>query len=312
MIEQVVTRQIPKEILEGLANGSLKDYGGHVRDLAGRIRAHLIFKNVDAMEHVSKQLGGISGQLGQANQQLNLLQGLQTATLALQGLNLGVSVVGFAIVCHKLNSISQHLVKMEQKLDDLLDAHNRAEWKHELARQATLHANLMNLSSGLRTGDGVRVGDAMNRIGESAHYYRQLGDGLCRDLNQAFRSADVVHQVLTTASASTLALAHAHAVRGDIDEALLEVQGLAKWQSKISKKIDEPFSSDIVPPWLGRSEIQATKQLWQPMVYEQRSAPEGIAYAENIYTLCRERSIDVNALSSLTTDEKPFAFLEAA
>ncbi|OBU36616.1 hypothetical protein [Photobacterium phosphoreum] len=111
----ILARKLPNvpDLLEGIASGKYKIWGGVVRlnkgqEGAGQIVGHLLIPNNAA--ELADQLQG----------QLGTLQSLHTANLVMSGLNLAVSAAGFAIVCQKLNKISGVLSEQTQKLDTLV------------------------------------------------------------------------------------------------------------------------------------------------------------------------------------------------
>jgi hypothetical protein len=77
-------------------------------------------------------------------------QPLLHATVALNAMNLAVSVAGFAMVLSKLNEISRKLDHISEKLDRILDTLGRMEWQKEMERRAHIAALLKTLAMGLR------------------------------------------------------------------------------------------------------------------------------------------------------------------
>lgn len=124
-----------QEVIEGVQSGLYTIWGGVVRIAkgqagAGQIVGHLQFPGdaqqaKESIEHLQQVLGqkleGIKGGVDAIQESLGMLQSLQVANLALSGLNLAVSVAGFAIVCKKLNGISDQLESQSAKLDQLVD-----------------------------------------------------------------------------------------------------------------------------------------------------------------------------------------------
>lgn len=158
------------EIIEGLAKGTLTLWGGVIRrakgqEGAGQIVAHVIFPdNPKDMENSVSQLqqamnqhySNLQSSIDNVQQQLQtglssiqsnmqVLQGLQVANLALSGLNLAVSVAGFAIVCQKLNTISKTLESHTDKLNIIINYLAKAEQKDEFRHQATFIALIKSL-----------------------------------------------------------------------------------------------------------------------------------------------------------------------
>ncbi|HHQ6575736.1 TPA: hypothetical protein ACSTLY_003167 [Serratia fonticola] len=137
------------EILAGIKSGLYKIWGGVIRvtaghDNAGSIIAHLKFpndmshaqKSIETLQAVlTSQMGGLQSGMDVLQNSMGVLQNLQYANLAMSGLNLAVSIVGFAIVCHKLNHIEGTLQQQSQQLEALLhlavDARQREMFRDE-------------------------------------------------------------------------------------------------------------------------------------------------------------------------------------
>jgi hypothetical protein len=137
------------EILEGIRSGIFKIWGGVIRHASGspeggQIVGHLKFpseqqvaqqsiENLQAM--LSQGFESAQTAMGGLQQSMNMLQGLQVANLALSGLNLAVSVAGFAIVCSKLNKLSAQVqaqsININQILEIVCEARDRALFSDE-------------------------------------------------------------------------------------------------------------------------------------------------------------------------------------
>ncbi len=158
MSAEILARTISSapEIIEGLRSGLFQLWGGVVRYAAGhpkggQIVGHLQFPGdaAQAAEQLAKlqqALGGVEGALG-------VLQNLQYANLALSGLNLAVSVAGFAIVCKKLNGISEQLQQQSGKLDVLIEMASDAKAREELRDNARFRAALKTVRQFAELGD---------------------------------------------------------------------------------------------------------------------------------------------------------------
>lgn len=137
------------EILAGLKSGLYKIWGGVIRvtaghDNAGSIVAHLKFPNdmsqtqqsIETLQAIlTSQMDGLQNGIDTLQSSMGMLQNLQYANLAMSGLNLAISAVGFAVVCHKLNRIEGTLHQQNQQLDILLrlaiEAHQREMFRDE-------------------------------------------------------------------------------------------------------------------------------------------------------------------------------------
>ncbi|MEH6671358.1 hypothetical protein [Halopseudomonas sp.] len=147
------------EILEGIRSGLYNVWGGVVRvskghDGAGRIVGHLQFpgNGEQASEAISRLQQTLSGS-GGLQESMGVLQNLQHANLALSGLNLAVSVAGFAIVCKKLNGISDQLGVQSEKLEQLLEIAVDAKAREELRDTARFRASLKTVRQFSELGD---------------------------------------------------------------------------------------------------------------------------------------------------------------
>jgi hypothetical protein len=102
--EMLGTFLIPKErALEGLQNGLLHRVGSVVRyaggPMKGRIHSHL------QETGLYEQLANTSSRLGEISKGFEMMQGFQLANLALEAVNIGISVAGFALMNAKLNAV---------------------------------------------------------------------------------------------------------------------------------------------------------------------------------------------------------------
>jgi len=129
------------KISEGLANGSLTRWGGVIRVAkgyqgGGNIVAHLRDVGFNAMK--SNPLGPVLDgvqifQLNKISSQLSSVMQLSQVAAAASVLNLGVSVVGFMVMNHKLNKLQESIGRVEGLLKEM-----RADTNHrfdEIDRQ---------------------------------------------------------------------------------------------------------------------------------------------------------------------------------
>lgn len=230
--------QVPERCIQGIANGTLSICGGVIRDTGGKIRAILMTASPEGLSSKAQSAlsGGQSkaGSLGnqealkQASSGLDLLS---TASIALQGLNLVVSLVGFTMIGSKLNKISRQLEVLDQKISIVLSNQMRQIWEIELQRRAEIRANLENLASGIRTGDRERTGLALNELTKSAVFYQMLSESLLEDVDVTGNNFDVLNQALVYAVSLRLAIAQTHAHRGDYVEGRSQINSVREWQS---------------------------------------------------------------------------------
>lgn len=143
-----VARAIPPEVITGLLTGQYKQYGGVIRwasgtENAGQIVRHLLPVTSQSLASplfapVSSTLGTIntyqlhrlSGQVGNLTTSVNQLFQVATGTMALSGLNLVVSAVGFAVLNEKLKRLEGKLNEIQQEVKairSLLEIEERAK-----------------------------------------------------------------------------------------------------------------------------------------------------------------------------------------
>lgn len=147
------------EIIEGIQSGLYSVWGGVVRvakghEGAGKIIGHLRFPgDAEKARQSIDRLQDLLGEAGGVQEALGALQNLQYANLALSGLNLAVSIAGFAIVCKKLNAISDQLNDHSEKLDILIEMAAEARAREDLRDSARFRASLKTIRQFSETGD---------------------------------------------------------------------------------------------------------------------------------------------------------------
>jgi hypothetical protein len=123
----IVTREIPKEVVIRLLAGQYKLYGGVIRwapgtEYAGEIVRHLI--PVGSQTITNPLFGPLNGMLNTANMShLSIISAttqtvlqVATGTMILSGLNLAVSVIGFAVIIQKLERLKDQLTSIEKEV----------------------------------------------------------------------------------------------------------------------------------------------------------------------------------------------------
>ena len=189
-------REVPPKVLGGVLSGDYEVVGSVVRDVAtGRGVAFLQETSVlqnslgDALGVASSftPLGAavnavqdsiIISKLNAIQSSLGILQIMQIGTLALSGLNLGVSIATFEMMRRKLNLISDHLKVIERKIDRITEDRREDEISDIFA---TLEHHLENLETiSVRKNKIHTAHQIENALGESAkllgrRFKEQLG-----------------------------------------------------------------------------------------------------------------------------------------
>lgn len=173
MSAEILVRTISSapEIVEGITSGIYRVWGGVVRYAAGHPKGGQIVGHLQLpgdVSQASEQIARLQQALSGAQDSLGVLQNLQYANLALSGLNLAVSVAGFAIVCNKLNGISEQLHQQSQKLDVLIEMALEAKAREELRDSARFSSVLWTARQAAEQGDlqGLR-----NQVGNLREQY---------------------------------------------------------------------------------------------------------------------------------------------
>ncbi len=148
LLGMTVERAIPPEVIAGLLSNQYKLYGGVIRwspgtKYAGQIVRHLL--PAVSPELLSSSFGSVSGALAANTYQLHqiniatqqILQ-LATNTMALSGLNLAVSAMGFVVINQKLKSLEKQLNELQREVRAIREL-------LELEERAKLRAALQNL-----------------------------------------------------------------------------------------------------------------------------------------------------------------------
>ncbi|MFJ4376456.1 hypothetical protein ACIP1T_28050 [Pseudomonas japonica] len=142
------------DVLAKIQNGIYRLWGGVVRyaagtDKGGQIVGHLVFPGDSQETHqrlqqlqdtLGKGLGSLQDGIGQVQQSMNVLQGLQSANLAMSGLNLAVTTAGFVIVCKKLDGISAQIQAQSQVIAETLQLVSDIQERNLLADEAQFRA----------------------------------------------------------------------------------------------------------------------------------------------------------------------------
>ncbi|WP_242051523.1 hypothetical protein [Nostoc sp. FACHB-280] len=100
-----VTFMLADWVVKGLANGTLERVGGVIREVGTK--------------QVVAWLREISEQPAQVNQSLEVFQGILNITTAASILNLGVSVMGFAVIAQRLKELERRLQKAQELLNKI-------------------------------------------------------------------------------------------------------------------------------------------------------------------------------------------------
>ena len=217
MITITPTFEVPAAIAQGLTDGIYERVGGVIREVAGR-------------KHIVTWLRDVPNASGS-----NLLTIANIAS-STSILNLGISVIGFAVVLHKLKDLENRLQTIQktlEKVDRKLDLGFYANFRAAL--DLATNAFSMNQSEN-RKNMAIQ---AINRFLEAEHIYLDYTD---KELEQRSK---LVHEYLLTLSLAYIAEARCHLELEESDMALQRLEAGSKVISdRIRKYLDILLTSN--------------------------------------------------------------------
>jgi hypothetical protein len=289
-----VMRRIPQKCLQGLADGSLLQKAGAIYRKHGGIYAQFQAASPEALAKFANQLAGLGGGGEGLQMAIRSLTALSQATVVLSGLNLAVSIAGFAVVCSKLNQMNAKLCEIDDKLDRLLVGQAHVAWRQEIEQRAKLEANLENLALALRTGREHLAEDAIARLNECATVHRMVCGNLLTDVRRVYLDPEPLSESTRFVVGCRLAQAHALAHMGHPQESVRLLDEGLKGQRTQLAHIEEPLRRRHV--WLGRHPADL-RAACRELILCQRVIPSGLEYAKAQYQFCIAYGLDENFLA---------------
>ncbi|MFK0570357.1 hypothetical protein [Endozoicomonas sp.] len=321
----IITRGIPDELLSRLGT-ELMISGGTIRvapgfDKAGSIVRHLRFpENAQAASQVMEQLkataeqnqqalGAIGKTVSQNQGLLQNIQSMQHATMVMQGMNLAVTVAGFAIVINQLNKISRkldqvirQLDQMDIKLDTLLLTANEIKSYQESVQFSRFTANLESLNEALRLEKLVMADQAIITLRESEHQFKLLCERQLQEVKVVYKNPEPFQINFMGAMGASMCIANARAQMGDLKEAENIIANINDWQSSIKTAVLLPLEKKNAPVWLGRLNDQKQSAA-KKVVNTQQAVPETLQYLSDTYQLCRQSGRELKSLLAEDQDK---------
>jgi hypothetical protein len=254
-----LTFDIPAHIVEGLVNGTLERVGGVVRDastkqvvmwLRDTATNTISSGGIPSFDPVTGVLNlvmkavntGISiNGFKAVNQRLDLMQGILTVTSAASILNLGVSVIGFALILQRLKEIEKNLQKNQElltKIDQKIDLSFYANFRAAL--DLADHAFTMSKEENRRSS----ALNAINRFLEAQHIYLDYAD---KELEKDDRSIrpQIVKDYLSTLCLAYIAESRCYLELEEFETAAKRFREAKKQiHTRIGKYVDALLSSN--------------------------------------------------------------------
>ncbi|MBD1906129.1 hypothetical protein NDI37_16215 [Funiculus sociatus GB2-A5] len=232
-------------IAKGLADGTFERAGGVIREVGtGRIVTFL------------REFGSTTAQLPP---QLQMAKGVLMVGSAASLLNLGVSVIGFAVINQRLNELEKRLKKAEEllkKIDRKIDLGYYANFRAalDLAVSAFTMSKVENRERAAFA--------AIDRLLAAQHHYTAYTD------NELEQGSQIADEYLLTLSLAYIAEARCHLELGEFDTALSRFQEGAKVvRSRILKYIKLLLTSNpaayLQPQFKGKIDLRRLTRIYQ-------------------------------------------------
>ena len=174
------------DVLAKIQSGLYTLCGGVVRHApgtgkGGQIVGHLLFpgdslqtqgslQNLQSM--LSSGLGKVQSGVGQLQESMRVLQGLQCANVVLSGLNLAVTTAGFVVVCEKLNRISGQIEAQSQGIAKTLKIVGEIHDRGLLQDEARFESLRFSARQFCEQGDVDQLKGLIEPFHEQYHYNR--------------------------------------------------------------------------------------------------------------------------------------------
>ena len=263
LVDRVVT--LSPEVMALIENDTLEVHGGVLRyakgqAYGGRIHSHLKIPSdaVNADEQLKKiertignrlnkvqsSIDSVADGIGDLQQSMDTIQGLQQANLVLAGLNLAVSVAGFAIVCNKLNGISAQIQAQSEGINELLRYAATAEERALLRDHAKFIALVSSAKQFCMTDDVNGMTHLIPRFHEEYHFNLLLLERLSEHRTV---SRNDLHNIQTLQSRLVnlgMLLAHVQLRMGAASSALDSVNHLSASLTKLNANRVHALTSD--------------------------------------------------------------------
>ncbi|MEH1936215.1 MAG: tetratricopeptide repeat protein [Nostoc sp.] len=244
-----VTFMLADWIIKGIADGTLERVGGVIREVGSK---HIVTW--------LREPGSSTGnQLGELGRSMQLTQGILQVSSTVSILNLGVSVIGFAVILQRLKELEQRLQQAQKLLNHInrkIDVSFYANFRAalDLAVNAFTMTKIENRrSSALQ---------AINRFLEAEHIYTEFAD---IEIEQQSQIAD---EYLLTLSLAYLAEARCYLELEEHDTALRRFQeGSRVIRSRIQKYVKLLLTYNpavyLQPQFRGQIDLRRLTRIYQ-------------------------------------------------
>lgn len=256
--------------------------------------------SIKGFRDVKKGLSQLGEQIQAVRQDVQEVQGTLRVASAISILNLGVSVMGFAIINQRLNELEKHIVETKELL-------SKIGRKIDLAHYANFKAALGLATNALTMGKQVNRDSmaiqAINRFLEAQHIY---SDYLSQDLSQGSRFADGYFLTLVLAY---IAEVRCHLELDEIGTALSRLDEAEKATRSFTEKYIKILltSNPLVylhPRLKGQSDLRRLTQIYQLINSELDENAVFELHRENFFKIVQEKEKWVESLPAAIWDDE--------
>jgi hypothetical protein len=292
----IVERGIPAEMLPKLLSGEYSLSGGTIRIAkgypgGGQIVKHLVIPNPNALNQFV------------LNQQL--FQSLQIGSIALQGMNLAISIAGFYFIVNKLKEINQHFQNLDYQIAQLREEVKEISFHQRLVEQSKLFANLENLKLASAINAPSLLSDSIGKLTESRVFYKSYCESLLQndlELKEIYQDVSRFDSSIKMAIGAGIAQANALSNQGHLEESSHLIEDIKNWQNDTKDKLRSPIKLSSPAIWLIDLDELAKNDM-KRVLKEQENIQHGLEYLLDHYQLCKEQNILPNELPVASDDE---------
>ena len=195
-----VTFALPSLVVKGLQDGTLERVGGVIRDVTSKkivtwlrdsnsVDPSVISVASEGFSDVNKRLDGVENQIDSLGQTLQGSQSILQVSTAASILNLGVSVMGFAVIAQRLNEIENQLKQAQELLNKInrkIDMSFYVNFRAGI--ELAINAFTMNKIENRRSS----ALQAINRFLEAEHIYKDY------TVNELSQKSQIIDKYILT------------------------------------------------------------------------------------------------------------------
>lgn len=259
MFPVTVTFELANWVADGIANGNYERIGGVIRNVSNGHIVTFLRESFNANTGISQGLADTAQALLNPNTLGGIGQILQATTAATSVLNLGVSVMGFSLILHRLakleknlNQTQEILSKINRKIDISFYANFRA------ALDLAVNAFTMNQAESKKSMALL----AINRFLEAEHIYTDITD------LEIAKGSQVADEYLMTLYLAYVAEARCYLELGELPTGIARFQdGVDKLGKRVKNYVNVLLTTNpahyLHPEFKGKIDLKRLTKIYQ-------------------------------------------------